>query len=395
MPGADEHAPRLVIFAGPNGSGKSTIYPDYTDDPAFPAIYINADDIARTLLDVYPDDYFARNKAAADEAERRRLEAIQEGRPYAFETVMSTPGKLALIEQAKRAGYHVLLVYVGTSDPAINQSRVAERVRKGGHDVEPAKISARYAGAMRLLPSAAELADIVHVFDNSGEVPELAATIEQGALTLHAPIPWVLNYLSGPWRKRRGERAALGGLADQQADARTRPTIEPASLIDGTAYVGPVVKATDHHILQRVGYGRYTLHDKAIGVGGTDGQFAVMTYRFTHGKLESPPAVTATTVLGYVEGVFHEAQARMAGTEVEQMAGRRRESFACGEAFAWMTPAAATRLFPELRERFQELDRLTQRLAPAAVRTMRLQMADQIARDLKSRPRARPAGRTR
>ena len=43
-----EGSPLLIVFAGPNGSGKSTLAEEMrARDPAFPPLYINADDIAR------------------------------------------------------------------------------------------------------------------------------------------------------------------------------------------------------------------------------------------------------------------------------------------------------------------------------------------------------------
>jgi predicted ABC-type ATPase len=68
------------------------------------------------------------NIAAAQEVERQRLELLQSGQSLAFETVMSTPEKVALLSQARERGYEVTLVFVTTSDPDINVSRVANRL---------------------------------------------------------------------------------------------------------------------------------------------------------------------------------------------------------------------------------------------------------------------------
>ena len=40
---------------------------------------------------------------------------------------MSHPSKVALLENAQRAGYRTYLYYIATDDPAINVSRVANR----------------------------------------------------------------------------------------------------------------------------------------------------------------------------------------------------------------------------------------------------------------------------
>ena len=44
-----EAGPRMIVFAGPNGSGKSTVTDGLKLDEEFPGVYINADDIARTV----------------------------------------------------------------------------------------------------------------------------------------------------------------------------------------------------------------------------------------------------------------------------------------------------------------------------------------------------------
>src|SRR5260363_187615 len=88
--------PAVIIFAGPNGSGKSTITEAIVNIPGqFSGEYINADDIARLLQDPISDDH-RRNIKAAQIAQERRLQALHEGRDFAFETVMSTPEKVAL-----------------------------------------------------------------------------------------------------------------------------------------------------------------------------------------------------------------------------------------------------------------------------------------------------------
>src|SRR5260364_421064 len=78
---------------------KSTITEAIVNIPGqFSGEYINADDIARLLQDPISDDH-RRNIKAAQIAQERRLQALHEGRDFAFETVMSTPEKVALIIQ--------------------------------------------------------------------------------------------------------------------------------------------------------------------------------------------------------------------------------------------------------------------------------------------------------
>jgi predicted ABC-type ATPase len=200
---------RAIIFAGPNGSGKSTITKALVENPRlFEGEYINADNIAKSLEPEIPD-YRARNIKAANIAEERRLTAFREGRAVAFETVMSTPEKVALMTHAKARGYEVTLVFVTTNDPEINVQRVANRVARGGHAVEPAAIRERYQKTMDLLPSAFEHADQIRVFDNSADREFLVAVKRDGEMELHNPAQhpaWVNEKLIKPYVSRMESR---------------------------------------------------------------------------------------------------------------------------------------------------------------------------------------------
>jgi predicted ABC-type ATPase len=163
-----DQKPILSVFAGPNGSGKTTLTRiGYINSTGFPRLYINADSIAKDLsIDAY---------RAALEAEQLRNDAIAAGVSFVMETVMSTPGKVEMLREAKRKGYHIHLEYITTQSPAINVARVRNRVQDGGHDVPEGKIVSRYERSMKLLPEAARIADVVSLYDNSSTKPILIA----------------------------------------------------------------------------------------------------------------------------------------------------------------------------------------------------------------------------
>ena len=82
---------------------------------------------------------------------------------------------------ARESGFDVALIYVGTSDPAINVGRVANRVALGGHDVPEADIRRRYQRGLLNLPLAVARADISIIFDNSSDDGyQLLAVIDHG-----------------------------------------------------------------------------------------------------------------------------------------------------------------------------------------------------------------------
>ena len=150
--------PEIIVFAGPNGSGKTTI----TKMAKIIEPYINADDIKKTV--------HCSDMDAAVMAENLREDALKKGIDFTFETVMSTDRNLNLLRRAKEKGYFVRCIYVLTSNPSINVSRVKSREEAGGHGVPEERIRSRYKKALRLIPELVEVCDILHIYDNT-ELP--------------------------------------------------------------------------------------------------------------------------------------------------------------------------------------------------------------------------------
>ena len=216
--------PRLRMFAGPNGSGKSTIKDVLP--PQWLGVYINADEIEKTvrangclnlaafevktdnqelqaflqasgllkkagllaqasqlsLVDgsvafgpVAVNSYWA--SVLADFI-RHKLLALKVS--FTFETVMSSPDKVAFLQKAQQAGYRTYLYFVATEDADINVSRVKYRVQVGGHPVAEDKIRSRYVRSLELLPQAVAHADRAYIFDNSGAERVWVAEVTDG-----------------------------------------------------------------------------------------------------------------------------------------------------------------------------------------------------------------------
>jgi predicted ABC-type ATPase len=92
---------------------------------------------------------------------------------FTFETVMSSPDKVAVLEKAQRLGYRTYLYYIATDDPEINISRVRTRVKRGvGHAVPEDKIVSRYHRSLGLLMNAIHHTNRAYVFDNSTDGQE-------------------------------------------------------------------------------------------------------------------------------------------------------------------------------------------------------------------------------
>lgn len=216
--------PRLRLFAGANGSGKSTL--KSVINPALLGVYINPDDMEREIIandfldfkayqvctnknevlsffmrstllekadlledaenlrfaddklifaDVSVNAYFA--SVAADFIRHKLLETSTS---FTFETVMSSPDKVAFLKKAQQHGFRTYLYYITTEDPIINISRVQHRVKMGGHNVPTDKIISRYQRSLDLLYDAVRYSNRAYIFDNSGSQRQWLAEITNG-----------------------------------------------------------------------------------------------------------------------------------------------------------------------------------------------------------------------
>lgn len=203
-------------MAGPNGSGKSTILHEVRKS-FFSGPFVNADEIEKSLKEKrvinLPSLYdleieekaFSRfllnegkswiEKAKAEKssisitsldgilvvneepsaydaalaADFIRLQLLQKGETYTFESVLSHPSKINFLRQSLDAGYKNYLYFICTVDPAINIERVSQRVALGGHAVPEDKIVKRYTESLNVLPQIIPLCHRVYLFDNSTE----------------------------------------------------------------------------------------------------------------------------------------------------------------------------------------------------------------------------------
>jgi hypothetical protein len=92
-------------------------------------------------------------------ADYLRQQLIKQRTPFTLETVMSSPDKVQLLQQAQQTGYRTYLYFIATDDPDINISQVQNRVRQGGHSVPEDKIVSRY---QRSTPRCVALTSVDH-----------------------------------------------------------------------------------------------------------------------------------------------------------------------------------------------------------------------------------------
>lgn len=157
--------PHVIIIAGPNGSGKTTTAPEILRDTLNVVDYVNADVIAQGLRAFQPEK-------AAIQAGRIMLKQIKflanEASNFAFETTLASRTFAHLITELKKAGYHFHLIFLWLKTVNLAISRVAERVKMGGHSIPEETIRRRYeAGLNNFFSLYQPLANSWQLYDNS------------------------------------------------------------------------------------------------------------------------------------------------------------------------------------------------------------------------------------
>lgn len=104
---------------------------------------------------------------AAREALRRRRLALLERRSFLVETTFSGTGIFRLMEAVRNKDYRIVLHYVSLGSPERALDRIRNRVALGGHDVPENDARRRFLRSHSNLPTAAQLADEVLLYDNS------------------------------------------------------------------------------------------------------------------------------------------------------------------------------------------------------------------------------------
>ena len=171
-------APHVIILAGPNGAGKSTSAPVLLRDTFAVDEFVNADAIAQGLSAFRPE-------TVALEAGRIMLKRLQEladkRADFAFETTLASRTFAPWLKMLGSTGYKSHLMFLTLPDAETAISRVASRVRLGGHNVPAPDIERRFeAGLKNLLNLYMPVLSSWHIFDNSH--PGSPVKIAEGGL---------------------------------------------------------------------------------------------------------------------------------------------------------------------------------------------------------------------
>ncbi len=169
----ESRQPNLYVVAGPNGAGKSTFarlfLPDYADCREF----VNADLIAAGLSPFNPESLAIQ----AGRLMLERIEALAAARTdFGFETTLAGKRWVPLLEKLRGMGYRLHIFFLWIPGPDLALTRIAERVRAGGHSIPEKVVRRRYSRGLRnFFQLYVPVVDNWLILDSSQEEPELVA----------------------------------------------------------------------------------------------------------------------------------------------------------------------------------------------------------------------------
>jgi predicted ABC-type ATPase len=135
--------PDLIIIAGPNGAGKTTFAREYLSEDEMRFVFVNADEIARTLA--LESGIQNRSDIRAGRLMLERIDdLVSAGAHIAVETTLATLTYAHKIPAWRKRAYSVSLVYLRLNSIAESLDRVRRRVEAGGHNIPPEVIERRF-----------------------------------------------------------------------------------------------------------------------------------------------------------------------------------------------------------------------------------------------------------
>lgn len=186
---------QLWLLAGGNGAGKSTFYQQFLAQKDLP--FVNTDILAKQLD---AENAESISYKAAKLTAKLRTQLLQAGISFCFETVFSHPSKIDFLAEAKTLNYEIVLIYIHLQNSELNQARVKQRVKFGGHNVPTDKIITRLPRTQQYIKQALPLTDIAQFYDNSSRQQPFTpiAQLKKGKLFIQeAALPtWIEVMLS-------------------------------------------------------------------------------------------------------------------------------------------------------------------------------------------------------
>lgn len=147
-----------TIIAGVNGTGKSSLRGVLEGQNINLGHIIDPDVIAKENN----NDLFKAAKIAVN----RINDCLERNISFTQETTLSGRSVLNTIKQARKKGYYISLYYIGLSSAEESICRIANRVKKGGHNIPQEDVLRRYNIRFKTLCEVIPYCDEINFYDN-------------------------------------------------------------------------------------------------------------------------------------------------------------------------------------------------------------------------------------
>lgn len=162
-----------TIIGGVNGVGKSSFTGLLKEQRSDLGIIIDVDKITAEL---------GGNTLAGGRAALKKIrDCIDKGISFTQETTLSGRHTEATARELVEKGYRVRLYYIGLDSAAESVFRIANRVKRGGHDIPAQDVERRFASRWEAVAKVLPYCDEAEFYDNDNGF-QLVAEYRNGEL---------------------------------------------------------------------------------------------------------------------------------------------------------------------------------------------------------------------
>lgn len=185
--------PTLTIFAGCNGVGKTSIYNHYIslNKNENLGIRINPDEILQDFKGNWKNTSHIL-KSASITVEKLNY-CLDNNLSFNWETTLISGLTINYIQKAKQLNYTINLCFVSVENVNIALNRIEQRIKKGGHGIDPQITTARFKRQFQNIQKIFPHLNNALFYDNTHS-PQIVATYKNGKQTYkNNQIKWLEN----------------------------------------------------------------------------------------------------------------------------------------------------------------------------------------------------------
>ena len=155
-----------TIIGGVNGVGKSSFTGVLKERSTDLGYIVDVDKITAELG--------AGTLVGGKAALKKINECIEKGVSFTQETTLSGRKTEATAKEVREKGYRVRLFYIGLDTAEESLVRIANRVRRGGHDIPENDVERRFAGRWEAVAKVLPYCDEAEFYDNDNGFVKVA-----------------------------------------------------------------------------------------------------------------------------------------------------------------------------------------------------------------------------